>query len=196
MILKIERYIWITTVVILSLLLINPVSKANALSSEAEEKLHIFHEILGIIQTNYVEKVEEKSLYNGAINGLLRSLGDPHSRFMDKDALKSLQSETKGSFSGLGIEVTYANGYLTIISPIDDTPATRAGIQPQDIIMEINGNKTKEISLMNAIKMMRGEAGSSITLKLKRNGEKDLVTVSLVREVIPIHSVKSQMLKK
>jgi len=168
-----------------------PSSGVRALSEEAYKYLHIMHEITAYLETDYVERVDEAELYKGAIRGILASLKDPHTRFLSKEEFSELQSETKGSFGGLGIEVVFQDGKIVIVSPIDDTPASRAGIQPQDRIIEINGISTKDMTLNEAIALMRGEVGSGITLRIERAGVKPF-TVDLVRERIKIQYVKSE----
>src|SRR4030095_17136621 len=114
-----------------------------------------FASVLTMVQKHYVDEVSTKQLIDGAINGMLASL-DPHSAYLTPELYKDLQVETKGSFGGLGIEITNRNGMLTVVSPIEDTPAYRAGIKPQDIILKIDGEFTKDMSLVEAVKKMRG----------------------------------------
>lgn len=172
-----------------------PLSQVRALSQEAEQYLHIMHEITSFLETDYVEKVDESELYKGAIRGVLSSLKDPHTRFLTKDEFSDLKSETKGSFGGLGIEVVFLDGKIVIVSPIDDTPASRAGIRPQDKIVEIDGKKTKDLTMNEAIHMMRGEVGSGVNLKIEREGLPTF-SVDLVREKIKIQYIKTQFLEK
>jgi carboxyl-terminal processing protease len=168
--------------------------RAKAISQDSEEYLQILHEIVSYIETDYVEKVKEPDLYKGAILGILASLKDPHSRFLSKEEFKELQSETRGSFGGLGIEVVFIDGKIVIVSPIDDTPASRAGLQPEDKIIEINGLKTQSMNLNEAIGMMRGEVGSGISLLIERKNMKPF-SVDLVREMIRIQYIKKEFLK-
>lgn len=168
--------------------------KAKALSQDAEEYLQILHEIVSYLETDYVEKVNEADLYKGAIQGILSSLKDPHSRFLNKEEFKELQSETRGSFGGLGIEVIFQDGKILIVSPIDDTPASRAGLLPEDKIIEINGNKTQSMNLNDAISLMRGEVGSGVSLMIERKNVKPF-SVDLVREMIKIQYIKKELLK-
>ena len=128
--------------------------RVGAASNTNYEELETFTNVLAIIQKNYVEEVDTKRLIEGAINGMLASL-DPHSAYLTPELYKDLQVETKGSFGGLGIEITNRNGMLTVVSPIEDTPAARAGIKAQDIILKIDGEFTKDMSLVEAVKKMR-----------------------------------------
>lgn len=180
---------------LLGIISIYPIASSYAISREAHKYLQIMHEILAYLDTDYVEPVDEAILYKGAIQGILASLKDPHTRFLDKDEFSELQNETKGSFGGLGVEVVFQDGKIIVISPIDDTPASRAGIQPQDKIIEINGNPTSEMTLNEAIQAMRGEVGTSIQLKIERTGVKPFV-VELIREKIKIQYLKSEYLPK
>jgi carboxyl-terminal processing protease len=192
---KIERLVWISILLFCFSYSYISISKAKAVSRDAEKYLQIFHEVLATIETDSVDPPEDAELYRGGIKGLLSSLKDPHSRFLEEDEFKELQSETRGSFGGLGIEVTQAEGYLLVVSPIDDTPAQRAGILPQDKILEIDGKSTKDMNLSDAVKLLKGEVGTSISLKIERKGQKDPLNLSLVRELIKIQYVKSAYLE-
>jgi carboxyl-terminal processing protease len=164
-------------------------------TAPANEFLKTFTEALDIIQKNYVDEVQTKQLIEGAINGMLASL-DPHSAYLTPDLYKELQVDTKGSFGGLGIEITNKNGILTVVSPIEDTPAYRAGVKSGDQIMKIDGEFTKDMSLVDAVKKMRGPKDTKVTLTLKREALPELFDVTLMREIIRIQSVKSKMLEK
>lgn len=157
------------------------------------KQLEIFSNVLSILQENYVEEIDTKSAVNGAIKGLLFSL-DPHSSYLPPESFKELQDETKGSFSGIGIEVTIKNDFLTIVSPIADTPADKAGLKANDIILEINGEKTKNMSPYEAIEKLRGPSGSEVTISVYREGWDDLKKMTLKREDIPIQSVRAEFL--
>ena len=191
-----ERFLWISLTIILSSQLFFPLEKAFAISREAEKYLQIFHEISTLIESDYVEQVEDKNVYLGAIKGMIGALGDPHTRFMEEEDFKQLQEETRGSFGGVGIEVTQQEGALLVITPIDDTPAQKAGILPQDKIIEINGQSTEKMNIADAIKIMRGVAGSPVTLKIKRKTLKEPFNVTLIRELIKIQFLKSSFLEK
>jgi carboxyl-terminal processing protease len=171
------------------------VERVDAVPKESYEGLETFTNILSIIQKNYVDEVQTKQLIEGAINGMLASL-DPHSAYLTPDLYKELQVDTKGSFGGLGIEITNRNGILTVVSPIEDTPAYRAGVKSGDQIMKIDGEFTKDMSLVDAVKKMRGPKDTKVTLTLKRENLPELFDVTLTREIIKIQSVKSKMLEK
>jgi carboxyl-terminal processing protease len=157
------------------------------------EKLKVFTEILSLIQSNYVEEVNSRDLIYGAVKGMLDTL-DPHSSFMPPEAFKEMQVETQGSFGGLGIEITVKDRMLTVVAPIDGTPADRAGIQPGDRIVKIEGQPTKDMTLMDAVRKLRGPKGSKVTISLLREGTPEPMDVTLVRETIEVHSVRSKAL--
>lgn len=150
---------------------------------------------MGIVQKHYVKDVPDKELVQGAINGMLQSL-DPHSQYLNEEMFKELQVETKGEFGGLGIEITLESGILTIVSPIEDTPAYKAGLKPGDKILKIDGETTKNITLLKAVKQMRGRPGSKVILTIMREGFKEFKDYTLERAVIHVRSVKTQMLEK
>jgi len=170
------------------------VRRAQALPDDTYKELQTFANVLAIVQKNYVEPVSTKDLINGAVTGMLSSL-DPHSAYLTPDLYRDLEVETRGSFGGLGIEITIKNDVLTVVSPIDGTPAYNAGIKAGDQIIKINNDFTKGMTLTDAVKMMRGPKGSAIHLTLHREGVPELFTVSVTRDVIKIQSVKSKPLK-
>ncbi len=157
------------------------------------KQLEIFSNVLSILQENYVEPINTQEVLNGAIRGLLYSL-DPHSTYLNSENFKELQEDTSGEFSGIGIEVTIKDNQLTIVSPIADTPAARAGLKANDIIVEIQGKKTKKMGHYEAIKQLRGPAGTEITISIHRKGWDNLKEITLKRDIIPMTSVKSEML--
>lgn len=169
------------------------VRRAQAVSDSSYEELETFANVLSIVQKNYVEPVSTKQLINGAITGMLSSL-DPHSAYLTPELYKDLQIETRGSFGGLGIEITIKNGVLTVVSPIEDTPAYKAGIKANDQIIKINSNFTKDMTLTDAVKAMRGPKGSKIILTIHREGVPELFAVPMLRDVIKIKSVKAKEL--
>jgi len=174
----------------------NAVQRVDAVSKDAAyENLQTFTNILAIVQKNYVEDVTTEQLVEGAINGMLTSL-DPHSAYLTPELYKELQVDTKGSFGGLGIEITVRNGVLTVVSPIEDTPAYRAGVKAGDQVIKIDGEFTKDMTLVEAVKKMRGPKGSKVVLSIKRERVNSLIDVSMLREVIKIQSVKSKWLDK
>ncbi len=159
------------------------------------KELGLFREVMGIVQKHYVKDVTDKELVQGAINGMLQSL-DPHSQYLNEEMFKELQVETKGEFGGLGIEITLESGILTIVSPIEDTPAYKAGLKPGDKIIKIDGETTKNITLLKAVKQMRGRPGTKVTLTIMREGFKEFKDYTLERAIIHVRSVKTQNLEK
>jgi len=153
-------------------------------------KLELFSNILSILQENYVEEINTDKVIEGAINGLLRSL-DPHSSYLTPQNFRELQNETQGSFTGIGIEITIKDGKLTVVSPIEDTPAYDAGVMANDIIVKIDDQFTEDMSPMEAIKKLRGPRGSEITISIHRQGWEELKEVTLTRDIIPVNSVRS-----
>ncbi len=153
------------------------------------EKLKLFTEVLEIVKKSYVEEVNTKDLIYGAIRGMLRTL-DPHSGFMPPDAYKEMRIDTKGEFGGLGIKIGIRNGVLTVIAPIEDTPAWRAGIKAGDKIIKVDGEPTKDMTLFEAVKKMRGPKGTKVTLTIMREGWKEFKDFTIVRDIIKIKSVK------
>jgi len=153
------------------------------------EQLKVFTEALSYVESNYVEEVEPNKVIHGAIRGMLRTL-DPHSSFMPPDVYREMQVETEGRFGGLGIEITMRDDVLTVVSPIEGTPAFRAGIQPGDQIIKVDGESTKEMSLVDAVKKLRGPEGSSVTLAIFRQGFTEPKDFTLSRAVIQIKSVR------
>jgi carboxyl-terminal processing protease len=157
--------------------------------------LETFTNILSIVKKNYVGEVNTKDLIEGAIDGMLNSL-DPHSAYLSPDLYKDLQTETRGKFGGLGIEITIRDGFLTVVSPIEDTPAFRAGIEAGDQIIKIEDEFTKDMTLMKAVKKMRGPKGSKITISIKRKDVPKLVEFTITRDTIRIRSVRSRTLEE
>jgi carboxyl-terminal processing protease len=168
---------------------------ASAATREAYEKLKLFADVLDIVEKNYVEEVKTEDLIYGSIKGMLETL-DPHSSFMTPDDFKELQVETKGVFSGIGIEITLKDGILTIVSPIEGTPADKAGLKAGDLILKIDGKTTKNMSLIEAVKKLRGPRGTKVTISILREGWSEIKDFALVRDVIPIHSVKHKTLEE
>lgn len=156
------------------------------------EKLSEFTEIFGMIKSDYVEPVEDEKLLNEAINGMVSAL-DPHSAYLDKKSFKELREGTEGKFIGLGIEVAMEDGYVKVISPIEDSPASRAGIHPGDLITRIDGVPIKGLSIDDAVKKMRGEPNTKIDLTIARKTEDKPIVVTLIRELIKQHSVKGKI---
>ncbi len=157
------------------------------------KKLKLLAEVLDTIQSKYVEPPDPEKLIYGAIKGMVASL-DPHSAFLTPDEFKDFQIETAGKFTGIGIEITTRDGILTVVSPIEGTPADKAGLKPGDKIIKVDGRLTKGMSLMEAVKAIRGAKGTKVTLTILREESKELVDYEIVRDVIPLISVKSRIL--
>jgi carboxyl-terminal processing protease len=158
------------------------------------EELRSFTEVFGAIKQNYVEPVEDKKLITEAINGMLAGL-DPHSAYLDAESYKELQVGTQGKFGGLGIEVGMEDGLVKVISPIEDTPAYRAGVKPGDLIVKLDDTQVKGMTLNDAVKRMRGKPNTQITLTLIRKGEPQPIVVTLTRAEIQVQSVKSKVIE-
>lgn len=158
------------------------------------EDLRAFTEVFGRIKADYVEPVEDKKLISEAINGMLSGL-DPHSAYLDADAFKDLQVGTQGEFGGLGIEVGMEDGFVKVVSPIEDTPAYRAGVKAGDLIIKLDDTNVKGMTLNDAVKRMRGKPNTSITLTIVRKGESKPRIVTITRAIIQIQSVKAKLLE-
>ena len=169
----------------------------KVISSENEiyEKIDVFGEVLEKINKEYVDEINQSDSMDSDINGLLQSL-DPYSGYMSPEIFNEMQTETSGEFGGLGIEVTMESGVVKVISPIDDTPASRAGIKAGDYIVKINDTQVQGKSLSEAVELMRGPVGSAIELTIRRRGEKKALTFNVTREIIQIKSVKAELLEK
>jgi carboxyl-terminal processing protease len=158
------------------------------------DELRQFADVYGAIKANYVEPVEDKKLITEAISGMLTGL-DPHSAYLDADAFKELQVGTQGEFGGLGLEVGTEDGFVRVVSPIEGTPAERAGVRAGDLILKIDDKATKGLPLNEAVKLMRGKPKTSVTLTINRKGENRPLVFTIVRDVIQIQSVRSKMLE-
>ncbi|GHE21286.1 S41 family peptidase [Halomonas urumqiensis] len=158
------------------------------------EDIQTFAEVFERIKRAYVEEVDDSTLLRNAMRGMLSEL-DPHSAYLDRDEFQSLRESTQGEFGGIGIEVGMEDGQLTVITPIDDTPASRAGLQARDQILRIDDTPTDGMSLQEAVELMRGEPGSEIEMTVMRSGETSPITVTLTREVIRTESVRSELLE-
>lgn len=167
-----------------------------ALANEENDykKLEIFTDVLSLVRASYVENVDMDDLIYGAIRGMLNTL-DPHSSFLTPEMYEDMQADTHGEFGGLGIEITVKDGDLIIVSPIEDTPAYAAGIQAGDQIIKINGKVTRDLEIMEAVRMMRGPKGEAITISVRRHGVADFLDFTIVRDIIKIQSVKSDLLQ-
>jgi len=158
------------------------------------EELRAFTEVFGRVKSDYVEPVEDKKLITEAINGMLTGL-DPHSAYLDQEAFKEMQVGTQGEFGGLGIEVGMEDGFVRVVSPIDDSPASRAGLKAGDLIVKLDDTSVKGMTLNDAVKRMRGKPNTQIVLTIVRKGETKPIVVTLTRAVIKIQSVKSKLLE-
>ena len=167
----------------------------NSSENDIYKKIDLFGEVLDKINKEYVDEINQSESMDSAINGLLQSL-DPYSAYMSPESFDEMQTETSGEFGGLGIEVTMESGVVKVISPIDDTPASKAGIKAGDYIVKINGTQVQGKSLSDAVDLMRGLVGTSIELTVRRRGEKKALKFNIVREVIQIQSVKADLLEK
>ena len=176
----------------INIFLIQPI---NSSENDIYKKIDIFGEVLEKINKEYVDEINQSESMDSAINGLLQSL-DPYSAYMSPEIFNEMQTETSGEFGGLGIEVGMESGVVKVISPIDDTPASRAGIKAGDYIVKINDTQVQGKSLTEAVDLMRGPVGSGIELTIRRRGEKKALTFSIIREIIEIKSVKADLLQK
>lgn len=164
----------------------------SANNEETYKGLKLFSDVIEIVQKNYVDEVDTQKMIEAAIQGMVRSL-DPHSALLPPDALKELQIDTHGEFTGIGIHVTMRNNLVTVISPIEGTPAYRAGIKAGDKIIKVDGKPTED--LRDAVKRMRGPKGTTVVITVIRQGAPEPLEFTLVRDVIPIYSVKAELLK-
>ncbi len=168
---------------------------SNKDKEELYKKIDLFAEVLENIKKEYVEEINQSELIDDAINGALQSL-DPYSAYMDPELFKSMETDTRGEFGGLGIEVGMEAGVVKVVAPIDDTPAAKAGIKAGDYIVKIDGVQVQGKSLMEAVKLMRGPVGSNIDLTIRRKGVRKAINKTIKREIIEIKSVESKILNK
>ncbi len=176
---------------LLNLLDLAASSHVYALDRSAYKQLKVFSEVLDIVDRNYVESVDSKKLIQGAINGLMKSL-DPHSTFMTEEMYKELEVETKGSFGGVGIEITILKDVLTVVSPIEDTPAYLAGVKAGDQIIKIDGQSTKDITIMEAVTKLRGPKDTKVTITIMRENLPKPKDITIARAIIQIKSIKAR----
>jgi carboxyl-terminal processing protease len=168
-----------------------PAAATKASSNSTYELLNLFGEVFDRVRSDYVEPVADDKLIESALNGMLTSL-DPHSSYMNEKSFGDMKIQTKGEFGGLGIEVTMENGLVKVVSPIDDTPAAKAGIKPGDFISEIDGTAVMGLTLQDAVDKMRGAVGTSVKLTVLREGAKEPLMLSIKRDLIKIQSVRSR----
>jgi carboxyl-terminal processing protease len=188
-----KAFVISSLLVVLTLSLGGTVASKSTDGSATYEQLRLFTEVLSIVQNQYVDEVGPKELIYSAIKGTLRGL-DPHSSFLDPDSYKDMQVETSGSFGGLGIEITLKDDILTVVSPIEGTPAFRAGLSTGDRIVKIDGLSTKDMQLSDAVKRMRGKPGTKVTISVVREGWAEPKDYEITREQIRVHSVREHML--
>ena len=170
----------------------------NLLANKSDKlysKIDLLGEVLDKVRGEYVDEIDEVEIMDSAINGILQSL-DPYSAYMSPELFKSMQTDTRGEFGGLGIEIGMEAGVVKVISPIDDTPASRAGIKAGDYIVKIDGNQVQGKSLMEAVKLMRGKVGTSIKLTIRRKNVKKALEFNIKREIIEVKSVESRAIGK
>ena len=170
-------------------------NSVNSNESDIYKKIDLFGEVLEKINEEYVEEIDQSESMDSAINGLLQSL-DPYSAYLSPENFEEMQTETSGEFGGLGIEVSMEAGLVKVITPIDDTPASRAGLKAGDYIVKIDDIQVQGKSLAEAVELMRGEVGSDIEITVRRRGEKKALNFTLTREIIEIQSVKSDLLNE
>ena len=171
------------------------INQVSSSENDIYKKIDLFGEVLEKINKEYVDEINQSESMDSAINGLLQSL-DPYSAYMSPEVFNEMQTETSGEFGGLGIEVSMESGVVKVISPIDDTPASKAGIKAGDYIVKIDDVQVQGKSLSEAVELMRGPVGSGIELTVRRRGIKKAITFNITREIIQIKSVKSELLKK
>ncbi len=169
------------------------VSAKDSSGSDLYDELKVFTDVLAIVQRDYVRPVDNKKIVEGAIKGMLTTL-DPHSGYLDPEFYKDLQVQTKGEFGGLGIEITIKDGLLVVVAPMEGSPAESAGLRAGDSIVKIDGKFTKDFTLVDAVKRMRGAKGTAIVLSVYRKGTPDLIDITVVRDNIQVKSVKSRFI--
>ena len=187
-----KSYLLFSTLIFLKFFTLN---FANSAESNIYKKIDLFGEVLEKINKEYVDEINQSEGMDSAINGLLQSL-DPYSAYMSPEIFNEMQTETSGEFGGLGIEVGMESGVVKVISPIDDTPASKAGIKAGDYIIKIDDVQVQGKSLSEAVDLMRGPVGSSINLTIRRVGQKKALNFNIMREIIEIRSVRAEILKK
>ncbi len=182
-------------VITLSLIIINIVFTSSFAKNDLYEKIDLFGEVLENIKEDYVDDIDQSEIMDSAINGILQSL-DPYSAYMGPELFKEMQTDTKGEFGGLGIEIGMEAGVVKVISPIDDTPAEKAGIKAGDYIVKIGKEQVQGKSLMEAVKLMRGPVGTSIDLTIRRKNIKKPLKFNVTRKIIEVQSVSSEVISQ
>jgi carboxyl-terminal processing protease len=190
-----RKRVWKFAVGIFALVVVFTIASRAISETDKKKKDELYREValfsdaLAIIQNDYVEEVKPKNLIYGALNGMLSAL-DPHSQFMDPDTYNELKVDTEGKFGGLGIEITIKDNLLTVITPIEDTPAWNVGIKSGDRLVKINGELTRDITLIEAVKKLRGKPGTEVSITVLREKEKKLLDFKIVRDIIKIKDIK------
>lgn len=179
---------WVGTLLLLFFLAVT-FGQGMATDEERYSPLKRFSQVLDLVERYYVQDVDRNEMIQGAINGMLQQL-DPHSSFMSQDAFREMQIDTAGEFTGIGIEISVVDGKLTVVSPIEDTPAFREGLKSGDHILEIDGQSTQDITIMDAVKLIRGPRGTSVELTIFSKDDTAPRKVTIVRDLIPVHTVK------
>src|ERR1700716_3165082 len=167
-------------------------SSAKAAGADTYRQLSLFGDIFERVRAHYVEKPDDAKLVEQAINGMLNGL-DPHSSYMDPKSFRDMQVQTRGEFGGLGIEVTMEDGLVKVVTPIDDTPAAKAGIMANDIITQLDGEQVQGLTLNQAVEKMRGPVNTKIKLTIMRKGQDKAIEVSITRDVIRVRAVRSKI---
>lgn len=188
---------WVSGLVVVGALVLGLVIgkgvEKTGYASESYEELKVFAEVLTQVKKHYVEEVKTNDLVHGAVRGMLKTL-DPHSAYMTPEMYKEMRVETKGEFEGLGIQIGIKEHHVTVIAPIEGTPAHAAGIETGDIILKVDETPTKDLTLMEAVQHMRGPKGTSVTLTVRREGAPETLSFTIVRDTIKIRSVRSRLL--
>ncbi|WP_320169909.1 S41 family peptidase [Maridesulfovibrio sp.] len=188
-----RKTLWLTAILALFVISVAP-QPTHAVDEDRFEPLRRFSQVLDLVEHNYVKEISRKELVDDAVKGMLEQL-DPHSTFLSTEDFKEMQESTSGEFSGIGIEISMEKGRLTVISPIEDTPAYKAGLKAGDIILEINGEPTQSITLMDAVSKIRGKRGTKVELTILHKDANKPDKVTIIRDTIPIISAKSQELE-
>ncbi len=174
-------------------LAMGPAGNPSASETSAYSELRAFSEVLSLVEENYVNKTDARKLIRGAIRGMLRTL-DPHTSYLSPEYFKEMQVETSGRFGGLGVEISIRGGVLTVVTPIEDTPAYRVGVQAGDRIVRIEKASTKDMTLQEVVKRLRGKPGTKVKITVTRKGESEPIEFEITREIIRVRSVRSRML--
>jgi carboxyl-terminal processing protease len=185
-----RRYATVAVALVASITLLADPLQAK---EETYKGLKTFTEVLSLVESNYVEDIQSEELLEGAIRGMLRAL-DPHTAYMTPEVFREMQVETEGEFGGLGIEVTIQDDILTVVAPIEGTPADKAGVLAGDMIVKVDGNSTKNMTLVEAVRLMRGPVGSPIVISVLRKNMEEPMDITIVRDLIHIQSVRSRLI--